>query len=120
MNNRSWVIIDTETSGLMPPICAVEIAGQRMKGWEPDGQSFRILLNHDVEIDPMAQSLHGYSREYLRQHGEEPKKAHQAFHEYAADLPLVAYNIGSDWNRVLNLNIYVLMCLRPGKRAFAQ
>ncbi len=27
---------DTETSGKMPPICAVEIAGQRMKGREPE------------------------------------------------------------------------------------
>ncbi len=41
MNDESWVIIDTETSGLMPPICAVEIAGQRMKGWEPEGKPFR-------------------------------------------------------------------------------
>ncbi len=95
------MIIDTETSGLMPPICAVEIAGQRMKGWEPEGQPFRVLLNHDVEIDPMAQSLHGYSREYLKQNGEDPRKAHQAFHVYAEDLPIVAYNISFDWNRVL-------------------
>ena len=29
MKDESWVIIDAETSGLMPPICAVEIAGKR-------------------------------------------------------------------------------------------
>jgi len=118
MKDESWVIIDTETSGLMPPICAVEIAGQRMKGWEPEGQPFRALLNHDVEIDPMAQSLHGYSREYLKQHGQDPKKAHQAFHVYAEDLPIVAYNISFDWNRVLEPEYKRLNVPQTGRRGF--
>jgi DNA polymerase III epsilon subunit-like protein len=118
MINESWVIIDTETTGLMQPISAVEIAGQRMKGWDPDGQSFRVLLNHDVPIDPMAESVHGYSREYLRQHGEEPKKAHQAFHEYAGALPLVAYNISFDWNRVLEPEYKRLNVKQTGTRGF--
>jgi len=118
MNDESWVIIDTETSGLMPPICAVEIAGQRMKGWEPEGEPFRVLLNHDVPIDPMAESVHGYSREYLRQHGEDPNKAHKAFHDYAEDLPIVAYNISFDWNRVLEPEYKRLNVPQTGKRGF--
>lgn len=118
MKDESWVIIDTETSGLMPPICAVEIAGQRMKGWEPDGPHFRSLLNHDVEIEPMAESLHGYSREYLRQHGQDPKKAHRAFHEYAEDLSIVAYNISFDWNRVLEPEYKRLNVRQTGTRGF--
>ncbi len=118
MKNESWVIVDTETSGLMPPICAVEIAGQRMKGWELDGEPFRVLLNHDVEIDPIAESLHGYSREYLRQHGQDPKKAHKAFHQYAEDLPIVAYNISFDWNRVLEPEYKRLNVPQTGIRGF--
>ena len=118
MNDESWVIIDTETSGLMQPIFAVEIAGQRMKGWEPEGKPFRVLLNHDVAIDPMAQSVHGYSREFLRRNGQDPKKAHKAFHEYAADLPIVAYNISFDWNRVLEPEYKRLDVPQTGKRGF--
>ncbi len=118
MKGESWVIVDTETSGLMPPICAVEIAGQRMKGWEADGSPFRVLLNHDVPIDPMAESLHGYSREYLRKHGEDPNKAHQAFHEYAKNLPIVSYNISFDWNRVLEPEYKRLKVPQTGTRGF--
>lgn len=118
MKNESWVIIDTETSGLMPPICAVEIAGQRMKGWEPEDSPFRVLLDHDVLIDPMAESVHGYSREYLREHSEDPKKAHRAFHEHAEDLPIMAYNISFDWNRVLEPEYKRLNVPQTGKRGF--
>ncbi len=118
MKDESWVIIDTETSGLMPPICAVEIAGQRMKGWEPGDRPFRVLLNHDVPIDPMAESLHGYSREYLRQNGQDPKKAHRAFHDYAENLPIVSYNISFDWNRVLEPEYKRLNVPQTGTRGF--
>jgi DNA polymerase III epsilon subunit-like protein len=66
----------------------------------------------------MAESLHGYSREYLRQHGEDPKKAHLAFHEYARELPLVAYNISFDWNRVLEPEYKRLNLLQTGTKGF--
>lgn len=101
MNTGTWVIIDTETTGLSQPIFAVEIAAQRMEGWDPVGDSFRVLLNHDVPIDPQAEAVHGYSREYLRKHGENPATAHRQFHGYCTNLPFVAYNISYDWDRVL-------------------
>jgi DNA polymerase III epsilon subunit-like protein len=101
MKNEEWLIVDTETNGLYPPIYTLEIAAQRMIGWEPAGEPFRVLLNHDVPIDPAAEAVHGYSREFLRDAGEEPGLAHEAFHAYARDLPLVAYNVSFDWDRVL-------------------
>ncbi len=101
MKNEEWLVVDTETNGLCPPIFTLEIAAQRMIGWEPAGEPFRILLNHDVPIDPAAQAVHGYSREFLREEGEDPLLAHKAFHAYAGDLPLVAYNVSFDWDRVL-------------------
>ena len=99
--NESWLIIDTETSGLRPPIYAVEIAAQRMRGWEPDGEPFRVLLNHNVPIEPGAQALHGYSRDYLRKNGAAPADGHAAFRLYAENLPVVAHNLPFDWDRVL-------------------
>jgi DNA polymerase III epsilon subunit-like protein len=101
MNNEEWLVVDTETNGLCPPIYTLEIAAQRMVGWEPAGAPFRVLLNHDVPIDPAAQAIHGYSREYLREAGIDPRLAHEAFHAYAGSLPLVAYNVSFDWDRVL-------------------
>ena len=101
MHKEHWLVVDTETDGLSQPIHAVEIAAQRMCGWEPEGKPFQILLNHDVPIDPAAEAVHGYSREFLRKHGADPIEAHNLFQEYAQDLPIVAYNLSFDWDRVL-------------------
>lgn len=99
--NNNWIIVDTETTGLCQPIYAVELAAQRMAGWEPVGPSFRILLNHDVPIEPMAEAVHGYTREYLHKHGTNPHAAHKNFHDYCGDSPIVTYNLSYDWDRVL-------------------
>jgi hypothetical protein len=53
MRDESWLVVDTETDGLIEPVQVVEIAAQRMRGWQRDGEAFRVLLNHDVPIDPM-------------------------------------------------------------------
>ena len=87
MRDESWLVVDTETDGFSEPVHVVEIAAQRMRGWQRDGEAFRVLLNHDVPIDPMAEALHGYSREYLRVYGQEPETAHGRWREYAADQP---------------------------------
>lgn len=101
MRDEQWLVVDTETDGLSQPIHAVEIAAQRMCGWKPDGKPFQILLDHDVPIDPAAEAVHGYSREYLRKHGVDPVEAHKLFRKYAQKLPIVSYNLSFDWNRVL-------------------
>lgn len=60
-----------------------------------------MLLNHDVPINPWAEAVHGYSRDFLRRHGADPREAHAAFREYAGDRPIVAYNLRFDWHVVL-------------------
>ena len=70
-----WIIVDTETTGIRNPIYPVEIAGQIMHGWESCGEPFRVLLNFDVPIEPIAEKMHGYSRDYLKQHGIKPEEA---------------------------------------------
>ena len=118
MYDESWLIVDTETDGLRAPVHVVEIAAQKMRGWQREGESFRVLLNHDVPIDPAAQAVHGYTREYLRAHGMGPYEAHAHFREYAGDLPIVAFNLGFDWDQVL-LPEYTRLGLPPvGRRGF--
>lgn len=116
--NDSWVIVDTETDGLWEPIHVVEIAAQRMKGWEPDGEPFQVFLDHGVPIPPEVTAIHGYTEKFLRKHGIEPRRAHALFAEYVGTLPLVAHNIAFDWNRALVPEWQRLRIPQIGERGF--
>lgn len=118
MNESEWIIIDTETDGLIEPIHVVEIAAQRMKGWEPVGEKFRILINHGIHIPPAATAVHGYTTEFLRLHGEDPIVAYTRFHDFAQGLPLVAHNLSYDWNRALLPEWQRLGVNQIGQRGF--
>jgi len=101
MENIDWVILDTETTGFSAPIFVVELAAQKMKGWEPEGPPFRYLLNHGTDIPPEAARVHGYTREILERDGERPEEAYAAFRRYVGNRPLVAYNLPYDLDKVL-------------------
>ena len=101
MRNKSWILLDTETSGIKAPIYAVELAAQRMCGWVPDGPPFQRMLNHGIEIPPEASRVNGYTREILERDGEDPLQVYKAFAEYVNDRPLVAYNLPYDLDQVL-------------------
>lgn len=118
MNGSPWVIIDTETDGLYEPIHVVELSAQRMEGWNPVGEPFRMLLNHDVPIPPEAVAIHGYTQEFLRKNGADPVEVYEAFRGYAADLPLIAHNLSYDWNRCLEPEWARLRLPQIGQRGF--
>ena len=101
MKDTSWILIDTETTGLKQPIFAVELAAQRMRGWQQDGEPFRRLINHGCQIPQAAARVHGYTREILERDGETPEAVYSDFREYAGEAPIVAYNLRYDWNQVL-------------------
>lgn len=96
-----WVIVDTETDGLLAPIHVVEIAGQAMVGWEPAGDPFRVFLNHRVPIPREATAVHGYTREFLAARGIDPVEAHARFAAYVRGDPIVCHNLSYDWGRAL-------------------
>ena len=118
MRGENWVIIDTETDGLFEPIHVVEIAAQRMHGWDTDGEPFRVLLDHQVPIPREATAIHGYTQEFLAQNGNEPVAAHEAFRAYVGDAPLVAHNLSYDWNRALVPEWQRLGLPEAGQRGF--
>ena len=101
MNNSDWVLIDTITTGLTAPLTLVELAAQRMRGWEPHGPAFRRLLNQNSDISPESSRVHGYTREILERDGELPSTVYRAFGAYAEGFPIVSYNIEYDLEHVL-------------------
>ena len=101
MNRTPWILLDTETTGIKAPVFVVELAAQRMRGWEPDGPSLQRMLNHGVEIPPEASRVNGYTREILERDGHPPLEVYDEFAEYAGDRPLVAYNLPYDLDEVL-------------------
>ena len=101
MFDTHWILIDTETTGLTAPIFVVEIAAQKMCGWEPVGPSFRRLLNQNADIPAEVSRVHGYTREILERDGEPARDVYRDFAEYTEGLPLVAYNLSYDLDDVL-------------------
>lgn len=101
MRGTDWIIVDTETDGIRAPIHVVEVCAQRMRGWEPCGEPFRVWLDHDVPIPREAFGVHGYDQAFLRANGTDPRRAHGAFAGYVGGLPLVAHNLSFDWDRCL-------------------
>jgi DNA polymerase III epsilon subunit-like protein len=96
-----WILFDTETNDLAKPIYALDLAAQKMRGWKKSGNPFRLLLNHGCEIPPEASRVHGYTREILERDGSPPAEVYEAFAKYVGKLPVVAYNLEYDWEKVL-------------------
>jgi DNA polymerase-3 subunit epsilon len=101
MKNTQWILLDTETTGFSGPVFVVELAAQRMCGWDGDGEAFRKLLNQNVDIPAEASRVHGYTREILERDGEPPLQVYREFAEYAGNLPLVSFNLEYDLDEVL-------------------
>jgi DNA polymerase-3 subunit epsilon len=101
MKDVKWVLLDLETTGLSAPVFVVELAAQRMRGWQPDGEPFRKLLNQNADISAEASRVHGYTREILERDGEPPLQGYREFAEYAGNLPLVSFNLEYDLDEVL-------------------
>ena len=97
----SWVILDTETTGITPPIYVVEVAAQRMVDMHPDGEPFSCLINHDIDIPDSASRIHGYTKELLDRDGLLPEEAYKNVSDYIGERHVVAYNLAYDWDDVL-------------------
>ncbi|MCL5745351.1 MAG: 3'-5' exonuclease [Acidobacteria bacterium] len=101
MNQKKWILLDTETTGLSMPVFVVELAAQQMRGWSAEGEPFRKLLNQSREIPAEASRVHGYTREILERDGEPAQQVYREFAAYAGNLPLVSYNLEYDLAEVL-------------------
>lgn len=98
---NGWVLVDTETDGLEAPIHAIEVAAQRFRGLQPLGDPLRVFINHGIEIPLAATAVHGYTTEFIEEHGISPQAAYQQIGDYISGAPIAAHYLGFDWNRVL-------------------
>lgn len=96
-----WVFIDVETDGLKDPIHVIQVAAQRMIGWEAHGEAFHAYLNHGVKISSKISSIHGLTSEFLAQWGETPNHVHERLSDYIGRRHVVSHNLAFDWNRCL-------------------
>jgi DNA polymerase-3 subunit epsilon len=101
MDNTDWILLDTETTGVSAPVFVVELAAQQMRGWIPDGEPFRKLLNQNQTIPAEASRVNGYTREILERDGEPAQQVYREFATYTGNLPLVSYNLEYDLDEVL-------------------
>ena len=41
-DNQYWILLDTETTGLTKPVFTVDLAAQKMRGWEKAADFFPL------------------------------------------------------------------------------
>lgn len=98
---QEWVLLDTETTGIIDPIYILEIYGQKMKGLTPVGNPLHLFINHKIPIPPEATAIHGYTNSFISKVGIDPKTAHKIIEEYCSGSPICSHNLGYDWCRCL-------------------
>jgi DNA polymerase-3 subunit epsilon len=101
VKNFDWILIDTQTSGSKRPIHVIELAAQKMQGWERNGDPFRRLMNHKLLIPVEESSMHGYTQSVLERDGDPPDEAYRDFEGYVEGKPIVAYDLAHQWGQVL-------------------
>lgn len=110
-----WVLIDTETTGLYPPVYTVEVAAQLFRGLVPQGPPFQVIVNPGVPIPSAATAVHGYTDAFVTQNGLRPKEAYERLAAYVNGRKVASHYLPFDWDRVIMPEI-----VRLGITPFAQ
>ena len=99
--DEEWVLLDTETTSLYPPVFAVEIAAQKFRGLIPLGPGFQVIINPGVPISASATAVHGYTNEFVQKFGKSSVEAYSDLAEYVGERRVAAHYARFDWNTVL-------------------
>jgi DNA polymerase III epsilon subunit-like protein len=101
IHKDEWVLVDTETTGLYPPVFAVEIAAQRFRGLVAIGPGFQAIIDPGVPIPEAATAVHGYTNEYVQKNGVCSVDAYAALADYIGSRRVAAHYARFDWDKVL-------------------
>lgn len=101
MNNNRWILFDLQSTGGISQSVVIELAAQRMKGWQSDGAPYRSLISPNANVIANATLPLGYTSETLERDGEPPLQVHREFAAYVGGLPLVSFNLEYHLDEVL-------------------
>ncbi|OGL61187.1 hypothetical protein A3E96_02840 [Candidatus Uhrbacteria bacterium RIFCSPHIGHO2_12_FULL_46_13] len=94
LHSRTFVILDTETTGLYPEGGdeVVELAAEKLVRGEVV-ETFHAFLRPTRPVPPDAVAIHGLADDYLRQHGQDHNEVFPRFATFIAGTVLVGHNI---------------------------
>jgi hypothetical protein len=101
MEQHHWVLFDTDIFRFLGSNSLVELAAQKMCGWEPIGLPFRKLVQPHADWVKGVSLSHGYSRDVLERDGLPLRSVLDAFSNWCGGFPVVAFNLEHHLNQVL-------------------
>ncbi|MFH7242335.1 MAG: 3'-5' exonuclease [Spirulina sp.] len=88
------VVFDVETTGVAIEDEVVEIAAQKLVNGQP-AETFHAYISDAADVGDSEQ-VHGYSNEFLRQHGQPGRRVLEQFFQFAENVLIVGHNVGFD------------------------
>ena len=117
MNETPWILFCIDSAGPASASYAVEIAAQRMRGWDRDGVAFHQLIKPPEGAASGASALFAYSLETLERDGLASASVHRELLLYSGQAPWVAYELEKNWEVLLGDWLQLGM-VPPGERGF--
>ena len=96
-----WIAFELLSAGTQDKIRILEIAAQAFSDFQPTGGQFHVLVNHEIDISPIATRMHGYDKHDFERKGLLPEEAYQRFIDFCGESPLVSMNLRSSVDRLL-------------------
>jgi DNA polymerase-3 subunit epsilon len=94
-----FVVIDTETTGIGTTDEVVEIAAISVKHFEII-KTLHYYIIPTTRISPQAQAVHGLSKEFLEENGNEAKVVFELFKSFVGKRPVVGHNVKFDIGKI--------------------
>jgi hypothetical protein len=97
VNSTPWILFCLDSAGPASAPCTVEIAAQRMEGWNRSGAPFHALLKPREEAASGVSAVFAHPLETLERDGITPALAYPDLLQYAVEAPWVAYELEKNW-----------------------
>lgn len=95
IDQRSFVVLDTETTGLTKRDEVVELAAVKYKDAKKVDE-FHYFIIPTVSMNPRAEATHGLSVDFLKAKGRPAMEVYGKFTKWLEDLPVCAHNFKFD------------------------
>ncbi|MBD2028236.1 3'-5' exonuclease [Leptolyngbya sp. FACHB-711] len=93
--NGTIVVLDVETTGVSVVDDIVEIAAVKLVNGQLQEAPFHAYISDASDVGE-SQHVHGYSNEFLKEHGEPARTVLENFYDFVGDALLIGHNVGFD------------------------